>query len=186
MLGTLAPPVLNDACRACIDIPLRIESLPGSGVFAKSKPEFLEAMTLMMSENFSPTEALKAVHIVDTVIWKQTCHLPLRFDKLYINSLQLLKKMVKDYTSMNENDLANQLLHDIVNETVVSLNEVPSETAKKIMKLRETVSECTSKRRSDMGNTLPDVTCVRKNHNLISVYCEGNIHSSYLADCWMT
>ena len=24
-----------------------------------------------------------------------------------------------------------------------------------------------------MGNTLPDVTCVRKNHNLISVYCEG-------------
>ena len=46
----------------------------------------------MMSENFSATDALKAVHIVDTVIWKQTRHLPLRLDKLYINSLQLLKK----------------------------------------------------------------------------------------------
>ena len=179
MLATLAAPVLSDVRRACIDIPLRIESLPGSGVFAKLKPEFLEAMTLMMSENFSPTEAVKAVHIVDTVIWKQTCHLPLRLDKLYINPLQLLKKMVKDYTSRNENDLANQILH-IVNETVVSLNEVPSETAKKIMKLRETVSECTSKQRSDMGNTLPDVTCVRKNHNLISVYCEGKVADEIL------
>ena len=128
----------------------------------------------MMSENFSATEALKAVYIVDTVICKQTRHSPLRLDKLYINSLQLLKKMDKDYTSRNENDLANQILHDIdVTETVVSLNQLPSETVEKILKMRETVSECTSKRRSDMGNVLPDVTCVRKNHNLISVYREG-------------
>ena len=49
----------------------------------------------MMSENFSATEALKAVHIVDTVICKQTRHSPLRLDKLYINSLQLLKKWIK-------------------------------------------------------------------------------------------
>ena len=47
----------------------------------------------MMSENFSAMEALKAVHIVDTVIWEQTRHLPLRLDKLYINFLQLFKKM---------------------------------------------------------------------------------------------
>ena len=56
-------------------------------------------MTLMMPENFSAMEALKAVHIVDTAIWKQIRHLPLRLEKLYINSLQLLKKMNKDYTS---------------------------------------------------------------------------------------
>ena len=60
-----------------INIPLQIESSPGSGVFAKIQPGYLNAMTLMMSENFSATEALKAVHIVDTVIWKQTHHLPL-------------------------------------------------------------------------------------------------------------
>ena len=54
--------------------------------------------------------------------------------------------MDKDYTSRNENDLANQILHDIdVTETAVSLNKVPLETAEKILKLRETVSECTSK-----------------------------------------
>ena len=59
--------------------------------------------------------------------------------------------MGKDYTSRNENDLVNQILHDIdVTKTVVRINEVPSETAEKILKLRETVSECTSKRRSDI------------------------------------
>ena len=59
--------------------------------------------------------------------------------------------MGKDYTSRNENDLVNQILHDIdVTKTVVRINEVPSETAEKILKLRETVSECTSKRSSDI------------------------------------
>ena len=59
--------------------------------------------------------------------------------------------MGKDYTSRNENDIVNQILHDIdVTKTVVRINEVPSETAEKILKLRETVSECTSKRRSDI------------------------------------
>ena len=59
--------------------------------------------------------------------------------------------MGKDYTSGNENDLVNQIFHDIdVTKTVVRINEVFSETAEKILKLRETVSECTSKRRSDI------------------------------------
>ena len=59
--------------------------------------------------------------------------------------------MGKDYTSRNENDIVNQILHDIdVTKTVVRINEVPSETAEKILKLRETVSECTSKRSSDI------------------------------------
>ena len=31
-----------------------------------------------------------------------------------------------------------------------------------------------------MGNTLPDVTCVCKNHNLISVYCEGKVADEIL------
>ena len=71
-------------------------------------------MTLIMSENFSATEALKAVHIVDTLIWKQICHLPLRLDKLYISSLDFLNKIYKDYRSRNGNDLANQILHDMM------------------------------------------------------------------------
>ena len=97
-----------------IVIPLRIESSPSSGVFGKIKPEYLEAMTLMMSENFSATEALKAAHIEDTVIWKQTLHLPLQLDKLYISSLDFLNKIYKDYRSRNGNDLANQILHDMM------------------------------------------------------------------------
>ena len=97
-----------------IVIPLRIESSPSSGVFGKIKPEYLEAMTLMMSENFSATEALKAAHIEDTVIWKQTRHLPLQLDKLYISSLDFLNKIYKDYRSRNGNDLKNQILHDMM------------------------------------------------------------------------
>ena len=50
-------------------------------------------MTLMMSENLCAAEAVKAVHIVDTVIWEQTRHLSLQLDRLYLNSPQLLKKM---------------------------------------------------------------------------------------------
>ena len=60
-----------------IDIPLQIECSPGSAVFVKIKPEYLETITLMMSENFSATEALKAAPIIDTIIWKQTRHFPL-------------------------------------------------------------------------------------------------------------
>ena len=90
-------------------------------------------------------------------------------------------KMDKEYTSRNKNDLVNQILHDTdVTETAVSLIEVPSETAEKILKLRKTVSECTSKRRIHIGNTLRDVTCVRKNQNLISVYCEGKVSDEIL------
>ena len=165
------------------DIPLQIESSPGSGVFANIKPEYLEAMTLM-SENFSATEALKAVHIVDTVIWKQTRYLPLRLDKHYMNSLRLLKKLDKDYSSRNEYDnLTSQILEDEmidVTETDIDVHELPSETAEKVKRLRQIVSECISERKSDTGNTLPDVKRIRKNHNLISVYCERKIAEEIL------
>ena len=33
-----------------------------------------------------------------------------------------------------------------------------------------------------MRNTLPNVTCVRKNQNLISVYCEGKVADEILED----
>lgn len=151
-------------------------------VFAKIKPDYLEAMALMMSENFSAMEALKAVHIVDTVIWKQTRHLPLRLDKLYVNSLRLLKKMDKNFTSRNQNDnITNEIIDnmiDVAETDSVAVNEVPSETAEKIRKLN--VSECKSKRRNEIANTLPDVTSVRSTHNLISVYCEGKIADEVL------
>ena len=60
------------------------------------------------------------------------------------------------------------------------MNEVPSDVTEKILKLRETVSECISKRRIDMGNRLSDETYVRKSHNLISFYCEGKIADEIL------
>ena len=56
-------------------------------------PRYLEAMALLMSENLSASEAIKVVHTVDTVIWGQKRHLPLRLDKNYMSAFKALKKM---------------------------------------------------------------------------------------------
>ena len=45
------------------------------------EPRYLEAMSLLMSKNMSTPEAIKALYIVDTKIWGQTQHLPLKLDK---------------------------------------------------------------------------------------------------------
>ena len=84
------------------NVPLRLERISGSKVYANVEPRYLEAMALLMSENFSASEAVKAVHIVDTVIWGQVRHLPLRLEKHYMNSFHLLKKLEKQH-SLNEN-----------------------------------------------------------------------------------
>ena len=47
------------------------------------EPRYLEAVSLLMFENMSAPEAIKAVYIVDTKIWGQTRHLPLEIDKQY-------------------------------------------------------------------------------------------------------
>ena len=47
------------------------------------EPTYLDAMSLLMSENLSVPEAIKAVYIVDTKIWEHTRHLPLELDKQY-------------------------------------------------------------------------------------------------------
>jgi len=54
---------------------------------------FKEAMALLMSENLSASEALKAVYTVDTVVWGQTRLLPLRLDKSYMSAYKKLKKL---------------------------------------------------------------------------------------------
>ena len=46
--------------------------------------------------------------------------------------------------------------------------------------LRKVVTEHIRERTEDIGNTLPDPNCVRHNHNLISVYCEGRIADEYV------
>ena len=64
-------------------VPLRIERVKGSAVYAIVEPRYLEATSLLMSENLSESEAVKAVHILDTVIWGQTRHLPLKLEALH-------------------------------------------------------------------------------------------------------
>ena len=56
------------------------------------EPKYPEAMSLLMSENMSAPEAIKAVYIADTKIQGQTQHLPLKLEKQYTKSLSKLKK----------------------------------------------------------------------------------------------
>ena len=44
--------------------PVRIEWIEGSGVYSKIDPKYLEAMSLIMAENKSVSEAIKVMHIV--------------------------------------------------------------------------------------------------------------------------
>ena len=57
------------------------------------EPRYLEAMSLIMSDNLSATEAIKVVHTVDTVIWKQKHHLTLELDKAYTNAYAKVKNL---------------------------------------------------------------------------------------------
>ena len=161
-------------------IPLRIERVKGSGIFANVEPRYLEAMSLLMSENLSASEAVKAVHIIDTVVWGQVRHLPLRLEKHYMNSFKLLKKFnAKQAKPLPVTvDISNNTISDqVLSSEEISVQCItPSDTSDRITtELQKTVQSYIDTRKNDMGNTLPDPNCVRHNHNLLSVYCEGRV-----------
>ena len=166
-------------------VPLRTERIPGSGVFSNVEPRYLDAMSILMSENLSASESVKAVYIVDTIIWKQIRHLPLRLEKHYMNTFNLLKKFekqkavnasntfgecesVSDQTLSSESEAVEAI-------TSVEVDEDQEQQPSTIRNLKKIVNEFVEVRKNDMGNTLPDPHCVRHNHNLIAVYCEGKV-----------
>ena len=63
------------------------------------KPCYLEAISLLMAESLSASEAIRAIYIVDTTVWNQTRYLPLELDKMYTNSLAKYKKLQKQNPS---------------------------------------------------------------------------------------
>ena len=93
-------------------VPLRIERVKGSALFANVEPRYLEAMSLLMSKNLSASEAVKAVPIIDRVIWGQTRYLSLRLEKHYMNSFKLLKKFSSKETEPSQKaiDITNDSL----------------------------------------------------------------------------
>ena len=170
------------------EVPVRIKSTKSeSGTLIE--PRYLEAMSQLMSENMSASEAIKAVHIIDTKVWGQTRHLPLELDKQYTKSLSKLKKLqghadaaltfiletspdsiVTDITDCSQPAL-------VICEQHKEMTEVTSEIQPnaEIGKLKRIVEEKIKIRRKDPNNTLPVPASVRRNHNLMAVYCEGQI-----------
>ena len=156
------------------DIPLRMKPLRAGKSSTLVEPRYLEAMALLMSDNLSATEAIKAVYTIDTVVWGQKRFLPLRLDKAYTNAFSALKKIqpkadtiiahinddfLDSASSMSENNDSD----DNASNTV------------QISKLRKIISEKINERKLNPGSTLPDPGCIRSNHKLLSVYCEKRI-----------
>ena len=177
--------VTNAGCKGGIQIsnlPVRVELVPGSAVYSDIEPRYLKAMSLIMAENMSASEAVKVVYICDTTIHGLTRHLPLHLDKLYLNSCKRLKRLVsnakkernKHHSLTPFYEDVSEELHDSEDGTFID-DDGAENQSEEIMKLKETVRSIIEIRKKDKGNVLPDPICVRKNHNLISVYCESKI-----------
>ena len=178
-------------------VPVRMMNETGKSNLIESR--YLEAMSLLMSDGLSASEAIRAVYNLDTVVWKQNRHLPLRLDKPYMKAFKRLKKLLSQqkHNKERENepfplgdsqiDLETDVVgmisqqvtlveNDAIN-TVTNADFILEEGTKspEIEKLKEFVSQKIKERSDDWENTLPDVSCVRHNHNLLAVYCEGKI-----------
>ena len=159
------------------------------------EPRYLEAMALLMAEGLSASEAIRAVYIIDTVIWKQIRYLPLRLDKSYMKAYSKRKNLNSQHAhnktcslgeepsseidSNSVDDMISQQVVAVENDaiqsiTIVNTNENINVTPE-IQKLKDCITKIQEDRKNDFENTLPDVACVRQNHHLISVYCEGKI-----------
>ena len=57
------------------------------------EPPHLEALSLMMAKNLSASEAIRAVYIWVTIVWRQKRHLPLCQDKGYMKARKKLKRL---------------------------------------------------------------------------------------------
>ena len=169
------------------NVPIRIASSRNKSS-RLIEPRYLEAMSLLMSDNLSATEAIKAVYTVDTVIWKQKRHLPLELDKDYMNVYAKVKKLQSKQvdcleTIMEEASNEDETTFGQIDEEHRDVNEKSSnsdELYQKIEKLKEITNEKVKIRQLEKIYTLPEPKCVRQNHHLLAVHCETQVAEEIL------
>ena len=114
------------------DVPVRVKNTRGKhGTLVELR--YLEAMSLLISENMSAPEAIKAVYIVDTKIWGQTRHLPLELDKQYTKSPSKMKK----FQGKTSTSLASILVANADDETP---EESEQENMMRIWKIQSSIN----------------------------------------------
>ena len=139
--------------------------------------------------------------MVSMIIWGQLRFVPLRLDKEYIKAYKKLKKLQAQQKQLSLGEVANGESENCSNNStvidnlcqedihyqveVVERNAIESVTANiptvesgssgEVDKLAALVNSKISERNDAHQYTLPDVACVRHNHNLLAVYCEGKI-----------
>ena len=169
-----------------MDVPVRIKSSRSESA-TLIQPRCLKAVSQLMSENMSASEAIKAVHIVDTKIWGQTRHLPPELAKQYTKSLSKLKKLqgqanvtLNSILEVSSDSVAPDSTDSI--EMTLDTNEQQLETTATVIdtqanaeidRLKSIIEAKIEIRRKDPTNTLPVPASVRRNHSLMAVYCEA-------------
>ena len=138
-------------------------------------PKYLEAIGLMMSEGLSAPLAIKSAYIVDTVVHDQNRSLPLSMDPEYQAAYSKLKKMEKQggviTHTEDEDDFVVELHSDEEDVSDTSTADGVSE----IQKLRSIDEKRKAQAKENSISALPDIHTTRRNHQLMSVYVEGEI-----------
>ena len=134
-------------------------------------PKYLEAMSLIMSEGLSATEALKTVCIVDRVVWNQIRLLPLDMDKDYTNMRRKIKKLEGKSSIPNESSETSDNDHEEDDHA----NDKNEDSSVNLMRLKTELQKKKDYYEENRANVLPDRRTIRRNHHLMAVYVEKKI-----------
>ena len=143
-------------------------------------PKYLQAMSLLMAEGLSAAEAVKAVYVIDTVVWGQVRFLPLELDKDYINMHGKLKKLSgSNLLNEVENDTEVAVEVSLITENNASEGVVDEDTDAKKSKMVEFLTREIRKKKAVYADNamsiLPGLRTIRRNHHLLAVYVEKRI-----------
>ena len=157
----------------------------------KIKPCYLESISLLMASGLSTAAAIRAVAIVDRVVWGQIRHLPYELDKDLVNAVNKLRKLEKQTSSLVllEAEESVQIpMSDVILPAAMdpqdaqanTINETnneepePEVTDTALDRLRVFVAKELATR-SNSKEVLPSRRIARYYHSLLAVYIEGQI-----------
>ena len=143
--------------------------------------KYLQASSMLMAEGLSAAEAVKAIYIIDTIVWHQTRFLPLVLDKDYVNMQSKLKKLSVNIFQKEENNdtevaaEVSELQEDVTEDAIVDVEGSDDARSKMVAYLTEEITKKKAVYEQNSMSVLPDLRTVQHNHHLLAVYVEKRI-----------
>ena len=132
---------------------------------------------MLMAEGLSAAEAVKAIYIIDTIVWHQPRFLPLVLDKDYVNMQSKLKKLPVNIFQKEENNdtevaaEVSELQEDVTEDAIVDVEGSDDARSKMVAYLTEEITKKKAVYEQNSMSVLP----VRHNHHLLAVFVEKHI-----------